>query len=343
MATIQDIAKRAGVSVSTVSYALSGKRPISEETRQRILKVVDELDYHPHALARGLASRHSRTIGLLYPSETNSLSEGQLDVVLNAVSEATRRGYPVMLWSSPLNEEEIWRLIRQNLLEGVILAEIKRQDPRVTFLKEKDYPFVMIGRCEQNEGLSFIDMDFCEALRVCVNHLADLGHQRIVFINASPDLVKEGFNAAVCSLEGFEQAMEARGLQGSAYTCKPTPRHANELMAQILRDDPQTSAVITIIDRVVPGILEALRAAERNVPQDFSLVTIFSRRIAEMSHPPLTGVAAPIELGKAAMDMLIKRLEYQQEAPVQILLPPEFVVRESTAVCRFRSPMESRR
>ena len=176
MATMEDVAKRAGVALSTVSYALSGKRPVSDETKQRILKAIDELGYHPNILARGLASKHTRVIALLFPALVQGLSEVQLEFVTNAADVASQQGYALLLWTAPGEDQEILRLTHEGLIEGLVLMEIKLHDPRVETLLELGYPFTMIGHCQDNHDISFVDFDFDQAVRLAVEQPLQQAH-----------------------------------------------------------------------------------------------------------------------------------------------------------------------
>ena len=122
MPTMQDVAKRAGVALSTVSYALNGTRPISEETRQRIFQAMEELGYRPHALARGLASKRSRILSLLFSAPERGLGSTELEFVTSAAEAARENGYHLVLWSSEIhNLHELRQLIRQGLSDGMIV------------------------------------------------------------------------------------------------------------------------------------------------------------------------------------------------------------------------------
>ncbi|MBE0696162.1 MAG: LacI family DNA-binding transcriptional regulator [Anaerolineaceae bacterium] len=333
MATIEDVAKRAGVSVSTVSYALSGKRPVALETRKRILAIIEEMEYHPHAMASGLASRRSRILGILYPTETRALSEGQLDLILNMTQTATQNGYSVMLWSTPLRPEEVWKLARQYLLDGAILTEVARHDPRVELLKSKEFPFVMLGRIHDNTGISFVDIDFADTLRQCVEHLASLGHSEIAFINGSHELLRSETNWTLCALEGFTRAVNDHQLHGEVYYCMPTPEHAYELVNDLLAQRPELTAIIIVTDSIAPGVLRALNEANLRIPEDFSVISNFPARTAELASPALTSlekVPPGQEIGCLAANVLIDRLEGRSHGPVQILLTPSLVTHQSS-------------
>src|SRR5687767_2685561 len=115
-----DIAKRAGVSLSTVSYVLSGKRPISEATKQRVQEAIAELDFHPHGIGRALASKRSNTIALLYPTASYGMAEITFEIIQAAVDTAADRGYSLLISTAPPEEREVLRLIRNGLIDGLV-------------------------------------------------------------------------------------------------------------------------------------------------------------------------------------------------------------------------------
>ena len=122
MPTMTDVARRAGVAVSTVSYALNGTRPISEATRQRIFDAIEELGYKPHALARGLASKRSRLIALLFPNSERGLGYTELEFVTSAASTAKENQYSLVLWVYDVHDlAGLRQLVQQRLVDGVIV------------------------------------------------------------------------------------------------------------------------------------------------------------------------------------------------------------------------------
>lgn len=331
MATMADVAKRAGVAPSTVSYALSGKRPVSEETKRRIFDAIAQLGYHPNALARSLVTKRTRVIALLFPSPTKGLSEVQLEFVTSAARVASERGYAFLLWTSPTEDREILRLTQEGLIEGLILMEIKLQDTRVEILQDLGYPFTMIGRCQNDDGLSFVDLDFEEAARISVRHLADLGHSHIAYLNHSLAVLEAGYGPAVRAVNGFQAAIEERGLQGVIRACEPTLECGYETIQALLAEHPSLSAAIVANDGACAGVIQALHDKGVRIPDDFSIVAKVPSRIAEMMTPSLTAVDVPTgELGRIGAEMLIRRLEGEEEQPMQLVLSPKLTVRQSS-------------
>ncbi|MEA2583920.1 MAG: hypothetical protein QOF33_2005 [Thermomicrobiales bacterium] len=340
MATIADIARRAGVSISTVSYALSGKRPISPTTRQRVLDAIDELDFRPNQAGRALASKRSHTIAILYPTYEHALSEMPLEFVISAAGEAARRGYSLLLSTSPSEDEEILRFIHQGFVDGLILMEVKLDDPRVPLLRKHGYPFAMIGHCRENEGLSFVDLDFDHAVGIALEHLADLGHREIALISRQLSLHEAGYGPSVRSVDGFVSASSRRGVAPIVRFSDQDPIGGYETTRLLLEEHPRLGAIVAINCEAIGGIMRAIREAELRVPNDFSIVGITSPRIATLIAPALTTVDFPTdEMGRMGAELLIRRLEGGETEPTQCLLRARLAVRDSSGPYARPSPM----
>lgn len=336
MATIQDVAKRAGVSVSTVSYAMNGTRPISEETRQRIFAAMEELGYRPHALARGLASKRSRIIALLFPTPERGLGITELEFVTGATDAALAQGYNLVLWSSDLhNTDGLRRQIQQGLVDGIIMMEVHLHDERVALLRESGTPFHLIGRPEDTAGLSYVDIDFAQATGESVSYLGALGHRSIAFLNQSETEVASGYGPAVRAEAGFQAAMSAAGLSGTSWHCHPNAQAGYEAINLLLEARPELTALVAMNERAIPGVLQALAERGWRLPDDFSLISIVSSaRVADMSVPPLTTMTSPsAAIGQLSVSQLIRRLEGSEEV-AQIIMACRLEVRGSTGPAR---------
>ncbi len=233
MPTMLDVAKRAGVALSTVSYALTGTRPVSEATRLRIFAAMEELGYHPNLMARSLSTKRSRIIGLLIPSDMHgALDVMQSNFVASAVRVASRRSYGLLVWTLPEEEFDVRRMIQEGMVEGLLLMEVKLHDERVAKLRSSSYPFALIGHCAENAGISYVDFDFAAALRLAVQHLAELGHTSIAFVNFAEHALAAGYGPAVRSTGGFHAAVAEFGITGFTLvgpsagggSCRPRPR-----------------------------------------------------------------------------------------------------------------------
>ena len=342
MATMADIAKRAGVSLSTVSYALSGKRTISAATRSRVLDAIAEFDFQPHALGRALAVKRTKTIALLFPALAKGLSEMRLEFVTSAAEAAAERGYSFLLSTSPAQDSEVLRLTRSGLVDGLILMEVKLRDGRVELLRRSGYPFALIGHCERNDGISFVDLDFDHAVRTAVDHLAALGHREVAFVNTSAALYEAGYGPAVRSLAGFRRAVAATGLGGHAHPCEPTHEAGYALAQHLLATRPSLGGIVTINREVIGGMVQAAHDHGLRIPDDLSLVAVVSERLAKLFTPALTTVDFPsAEMGRMGAELLIRRLEGGGNEPTHCLLRADLSVRHSSGPYRERSRAEA--
>ena len=336
MPTMQDVAKHAGVALSTVSYAINGTRPISEETRERIFAAMKELGYRPNVLARGLASKRSRIIALLLPAAKRGLGLTEMEFVISATEVAREHGYHLVLWSTEIRDpQELQQLMQQGLVDGLIVMEIHEQDERVDLLREIQFPFSMIGRSANNDGINHVDIDFGQTMDVVVEHLASLGHTHFAFLNHAQEEYDAGYGPAVRAQHRFVQSVEVRGLHGLTHFCEADARDGYTAVNNLLALDPNLTAIIVMNDRILPGVLRAITDRGWKIPDDFSIVAaVSSARIAEMINPTITTAEAPAkELGRLGTEMLIQCLEEEEKAFSEVLIPCELVIRESSGPC----------
>ncbi len=338
MATMEDIAKRAGVSLSTVSYVLSGKRPISEATKQRVRAAIDELDFHPHEIGRALARKRSNTIALLYPTGSYGLAETTLEIILAAVEEASSRSYSTLISTSPPDEGDLLRLIRNGFVDGLVLMEVRLHDPRVELLKERRFPFTMMGHTSCNDGLSFVDVDFEDAAATAVNYLYDLGHRRMACLTRRQLMEDADYGPTVRTASGFEQTVAAKEITGTVLATDPTPEGGYQAVEALLKADLNLTAIITLNSEALGGMARAVQEHGLRIPEDLSIVAITSSRTAEFLNPPLTSLDFPAaELGRIGTRMLIDQLEKGGDnEPTQQLLQAPLSIRRSSGPARTR-------
>ncbi|MEU7531940.1 LacI family DNA-binding transcriptional regulator [Saccharothrix sp. NPDC042600] len=326
MVTLADVARRAGVSSSTVSYVLSGKRTISEETRRRVERAVAELGYHPHARARALAARRSYILALVVPLRVGGYEPVMMEVVTSVTVAARQYGYDVLLITNDEGPEGLRRVAVSGLADGVVLMDGAPGDERVELLR--DTQAVLIGVSGDPRGLSCVDHDFAAAGAVCADHLADLGHAEVAFIAdaAAPH---------DRTLAGFRDRARERGLRFVHRPCDRTYESTAGTFTRIMADRPGTTAFVVQNEGAIGPLLGLLRTSGRTVPEDASVVALCPDRVAGRHTPRLTSVAGPTaDLGRVAVELLVRRLTAaaRGEEPVDelVLLDPVLTVREST-------------
>jgi DNA-binding LacI/PurR family transcriptional regulator len=330
---IGEIARQAGVSRSTVSYALSGKRPVSEETRRKIQRVIDDLGYQPNASARALANGRTSTLGLVFPPAGHHYTGMQLDFIGSVVEAAAAHDYDVLLSPSGMDSDRSFqRLLGERRVDGAILMEIRLEDDRVDHLTEVGFPFVAIGRTARPEGGWWVGLDHAALVESCVNHLADLGHRTVAFVNRPEALLRAGYESAHRGLQGFSKAAAERGLTVRAYCCGDDAPSGQACVERILHDDPATTALVTLNEAALGGLYRGLAEAGRHVPRDFSITGVAASRWAETVTPQLTAADVPAaRLGRLAVDLLVERLADPGAAARHHLLTPPISLRASTA------------
>lgn len=330
---IGEIARRSGVSRSTVSYALSGKRTVSEATRRRIQEVIDELGYRPNAAARALKEGRTRTLGLVVPPAGGRLTYMQLEFVASVMDAAARADLDVLLSPSGGDHDRSFeRVITGRRVDGVILMEIRLDDPRVTRLQHAGLPFVTIGRTARPDETCWVDVDYAALIGGCVRHLADLGHRSIALINRSAELLAAGYGPGRRAREGFAAAAAQRAITGVEYCCDDDAPAGEACVEQILAAHPEVTGITTINEAALPGIQRALERAGRSIPDRFSITGVAAKHWAEEFHPQLTAADVPApEMGATAVRLLTERIAEPNAAPKHTLLAPPISLRNSTA------------
>jgi DNA-binding LacI/PurR family transcriptional regulator len=310
--TMQDVARRAGVALSTVSATLTSARPVSAATRARVVAAMDELGYTRNALARGLASRRSRVLALTYPVGTSGLSRTSAEFVLSAAQVAQERGYQLVLWPFGVADEAgIVEVAGQGLADGVLVMEVHLDDVRVRGLRAAGVPVALIGRTADDGPLPTVDVDFEATLRDAVAHLAALGHRGIAFVNHAAHRVAEGHGPTVRAAAAYERAMTDRGLAPVQVFADESVAGGRAALAGLLGADEAPTAVITMNEDATFGVAAELAARRIAVPRELSVLAVVSSpAVSGQTVPPLTTLHAPgAQLGRAGVDALLALLD----------------------------------
>lgn len=322
---ISDVARHAGVSPSTVSYVLSGKRSISETTRRRVRESIEALGYQPHAGARSLASRRSNVIALVVPLREDVHVPVAMQFAVSVVTAARAHDHDVLLLTQGEGPEGLRRVTGSSMVDGVLVMDVELDDARVPLLRSLGLPSVLIGVPQDTGGLTCIDLDFAAAGAVCVDHLADLGHTDIAFVGQPPSVYRRRTGFAERTVAGFERAARERGIRAAVRPCDPAS--ASRTARELLRERPGLTGVVVHNEPAVGPLLDAFAAQGRTVP-DLSVAVIGP---PAPGVPPLTSVDLPAEeVGTRAVDLLMDKIEGSGQAGVT-LLPPRLTARASTA------------
>jgi LacI family transcriptional regulator len=331
--TLEEIAKLAGVSRSTVSRVVNDQPNVREHVRERVWQVIRDTGYQPHAAARSLVTRRSHIISVVIPESVTILfTEPFFVLFLSGVTGACNTNrYHLMLslFNDPTGEEDMYRrVVRSGYVDGVIISSIHMDDPLVPKLLRDGIPFVMAGR-HPDERVSYVDVDNVTASRMAVEHLIHLGHRRIATITG-PLSMASGEDR----LEGYRQALETHRIPVDAALIVEgdfTEGSGRAATQRLLSSSP--TAIFAASDSMAVGALKVLREVDLRVPEDVALVGFDDVPLASAVEPALTTVRQPIErLGSMAAELLLNLLEHplDEQAPAhKIVLPAKLVVRDS--------------
>ena len=326
--TIVDIAAASGVSVATVSRILNNKPDVAEETRERVLRVMDEIGFAPQSAWRQIRSGRTALIAMHVPQEFNPPAHSLIMAAALGVEEA---GYSINIITRPLTDAELLGIFRGRQADGIILLEILTDDRRPALLCEHGYPMVMIGHRADNTGLSFVDVDVAHGIDLAMEHLLGFGHSRIAFLSVDPVVQQKTYGFATWALQAYERACDRHGLAVLARVGGPTADELSVAAGRLLDEHPDITALVAPQEQSVIGALKAAQARGMRVPEMLSVVGMVSEPMAEIATPALTTINFPAdEMGDVAARILLGRVVGGRTAPEQVLVRPTLTVRDST-------------
>ncbi|MFF3341082.1 LacI family DNA-binding transcriptional regulator [Streptomyces flavidovirens] len=330
MVTLADVAQHAGVSASTVSYVLSGKRSISTSTRERVERSIDQLGYHPNAGARALASSKSNIIALMVPLRTDMYVPVMMEIAISVATTARAHGYDVLLLTGEEGPATVRRIEGSALADAMILMDVELHDDRLPLLRETGRPAVLIGLPADPSRVSCVDLDFAAAGALCVEHLARLGHRDIAVIGEAPAVYERHTGFAERTLAGLRERGRELGVRLLHRPCEGSYAAVAATLARVQEERPGTTAFVVQNEAATDPLLALLRQQRRAVPEDVSVMAICPDQVAAHASVPLTAVAVPAqELGRYAVEQVVAKIEGRGSDEV-VLLAPELTVREST-------------
>ncbi|MGV9556052.1 LacI family DNA-binding transcriptional regulator [Streptomyces sp. NPDC003401] len=342
MVTLAEVAQHAGVSASTVSYVLSGKRSISATTRERVEQSIRQLGYHPNAGARALASSRSNIIALMIPLRTDMYVPVMMEIAIAVATTARTYGYDVLLLTGEEGPDTVRRVTGSGLADAMILMDVQLDDERLPLLRGggapgraksragDDQPSVLIGLPADTTGLTCVDLDWSATGALCVEHLAGFGHHDVAVIGEAPAVYERHTGFAERTLDGLRSRARERGLRVLHRPCENGYDAMAVTLARILDERPGTTGFVVQNESAVEPLLALLRQQGRAVPEDVSVVAICPDQVAVQASVRLTSVAIPAqEMGRRAVERLVAKLDGRGDDDV-VLLAPELTVRASS-------------
>ena len=322
MATIADVARAAGVSTSTVSYVLSGRRPISAATRARVEASIAQLGFRPHAGARALARQHTNVLALVVPLREAIYVPVIMQFVIAVATAARSYDHDVLLLTNDEGTAGLHRVAGGAMVDALIVMDVEAHDERVPVLRELRQPAVLIGLPDRPSGISCVDLDFAAAGHLAVQHLAGLGHRRVALVGPPPAVYERGTSYATRFRAGFDEAVAEFGLAAVRHACEPTHEGAAAYLARVEAELPGVTGFVVHNESVLGPVLSLLRAAGRRVPEDVSVVAVCPRELALGLPVRMTSIDVPAEeLGSLAVEMVVDLLRGRRGVQTRLLAP----------------------
>jgi len=338
-ATLKTIAQELGLSITTVSRALSGYSDVAELTRQQVLDVAKRLNYRPNLTAQRLQKKQTDTLGFIMPTSGPRYGDPFFSEFLAGFgNEASLGGYDLLVSSHAPDSAEESEAYRKaaigGWLDGVVIVRTRIADERVAILQQSGLPFVSFGRTDSAEEHPYVDEDSGAGIGKLVQHLVDHGHRDIGLIMAPAGLM-HGRARRV----GFEATMLQNGLNlNPSWMIHGdfTQRGGYDAMVTLLEAEERPTAIVGANDLMAIGAMKAAQNHGLQVPGDVSIVGFDDISTSEFVIPALTTIRQPIyEIAELACRMLIQLVSGQELTDRHILLVPELTIRESSGPASF--------
>ncbi|HWS35575.1 MAG TPA: LacI family DNA-binding transcriptional regulator [Actinoplanes sp.] len=328
--TLKDLATRLGISESAASFALNNRPGVSEGTRRRVLALAKELQWAPHHAARNLAGITSMTVGFVLTRDVQEfgMESFYLRLLTGAQTVLSDRGYGLLFQMTRSVEDELAVLRRwseERRVEGVIISDLRRGDPRPAFLTELGLPAVLAGGPDPKKLLPCVMVDDAEAMRLIVDHLRGTGHRRLAYVSGPGDLLHVHRRTAAFKLAAAD-SLASPGVVGTDYSDEQGVSATRRLIEGPERPD----AVVFDNEVLAVAGVRSLRGAGLSVPADVSVVSCEDSAICMALQPSLTAVQRdPTVFGEAVARKLL-RLVHDEPEPAVESQQPTIVIREST-------------
>jgi DNA-binding LacI/PurR family transcriptional regulator len=330
--TIADVAKRAGVSKTTVSRILNGNYShTTEETKRRVLEVIESLDYRPNALAKGLKSMKTNVIGIVLSNLKNPF----WTTVLEGVEDTCREmGFNLMICNSnesDKSEAEYIRELRTRQVDGIVINPTVKNTSIYEKLVEEEYPFVVINRRIPNLDTHHVIMDNVMGAFAAVDHLLKNARKKVaVMVYKNPYV--STWNER---LEGYKLALLRNGYMINDFRVVELEQDSNntkQLISEFLREYSDTDAIFSTNNMITLEVLGALREMKLRIPEDVAIVSYDETIWSKYVDPPLTTISQPgYNMGELATQILIKNIQSEKKIKSStIVLEPELIVRNSS-------------
>ncbi len=329
--TIKDVAKKANVSISTVSRVINNSKPVSSEIKQRVLKVIEETGYVPNPVARSLVMKKSQFIGVVVPV----ISDSFIGEILNGIEEIGKiYGYDILLCNTYGDLEQELRylnLLKAKQVEGIVFMTWKLQDKLVKYLSNIEIPIVLINRNTSKMIIPSVSIDNFKAAYEMTCYLAEKGHKKIALIQNSLD--QNTFS--LDQYKGYQKALSKYGIELDKKLIRYGNfrlENINKIIKNFIEENILPTAIFATSDIMAIGAINYLLDHGYRVPEDISVVGFHDIKLASIYRPNLTTIHQPLyDIGAVAIRMVIKKINREEIDSSIVILPHKLIERSSSA------------
>ena len=337
---ISDIARKTGFSRTTISRVLNNRSNVDEKTREKILKVIDEVGYVPNSVARNLRNKKTNKIGLLLYAYVRGVhvpglhiaSEYYFEIIRGITLEAENAHYNIILYSSLYSEgtlDNLNKICRSGEVDGLILVGTGQMQPVIDVLKDNQTPFVVANRLIADPHVSFVGPDDEHGAYKATRHLIELDHTRIAYLGRPED---ERTNES--RYKGYKQALNEANIsfdEDLVVSASYEWGSGEKAIRSLMQKGNPPSAVFAFNDTLAIETVHACAEMGLRIPQDLAIIGFDDIHSAAVIQPPLSTIRQPLfEIGSEAMKVLLALIKQKDSQPVQIIVPLEVIKREST-------------
>ncbi|GIQ68313.1 catabolite control protein A [Xylanibacillus composti] len=328
--TIYDVAREAGVSMATVSRVVNNNPNVKPQTRKKVFEAIERLGYRPNAVARGLASKKTTTVGVVIPDISNMLFS---EVARGIEDIANMYHYNIILCNADKRKEKEIKVINTLLekqVDGLLFMGGSVTDEHVQAFRTSSVPIVLCATRDETNQYPYVDIDHQQAAFDAVNALVQDGHRDIAMISGNLQDTNNGYSRYM----GYKEALEKNNMPfREEYVRIGNYRYDSgiESMKYFLELEQRPTAVFAANDEMAVGAIHAIQDSGLRVPEDISVISVDNSRIASMVRPQLTAIAQPMyDIGAVSMRLLTKLMKNEKIEDTRVVLPHELVKRHST-------------
>ncbi len=328
--TIYDVAREANVSMATVSRVVNGNQNVKPATRKKVLEVIERLEYRPNAVARGLASKKTTSVGVIIPDISNNL---YAELARGIEDIATMYRYNIILSNSDQNEAKELELLNTMLgkqVDGIVMMSDHVTNKITNAIRQSPVPIVLAGSIIQDESIPTVNIDYFRAAFDAIQSFIMKGHKEIAFVSGPLEYTINGEH----KLAAYKQALQQANIEVNEQFIDATDGTYDEALLS-WESFSQNGAVPTAIfagsDEIALGVIHAVQDAGKRVPEDVEVISFENSKLARMVRPQLTSVALPLyDIGAVSMRLLTKLLNKEEVAEKSVILPYRIEKRNST-------------